>query len=328
MLGRLQSIEVYAAEQRFEVRMRLELYRAISNASWLYAGASRASDFIHALTAELSRAGQAAFHLMLLAGDIILTGLYVLIALRLAPAMSLIVIVCATILAAMLRGRSRAIGQSGEDLSASTSALFAATADHLQNLKTVKAYGAEERNYEIFANLTREVARANVDSEREQTSASAWFELGSAVILGVVLYVSIQFLSVAPAALLILLILFARVMPRFLGALQKWHLFVNSVPAFVNLSTMRARFAAAADSQIGSSQIASPPPRQLHREIRLADIAFAYAAGAAPVLNGLNLAIAAGQIVAIAGPSGAGKSTIADLVMGLLKPDSGCLMVD
>jgi ATP-binding cassette subfamily C protein len=323
MLGRFQSIAIYAAEQRFEVALRLDLYRAISNAEWLEVCRSRTADFVHALTAELSRAGQAAFHLMMLAGDVILTSLYVLIALRLAPAMTAIVIACAALLAATLRGRSRALEQTGAELSASTNSLFAATADHLQNLKTVKAYGAEARNYEIFAKLTHEVARANVEAEQQQTSASAWFELGSAVILGAVIYLAIQYLAVTPAALLILLILFARVMPRFLGALQKWHLFVNSMPAFVNLTAMQARFTSAA-----GAQTASAPARELRREIRLADIAFAYAPGAAQVLDGINLTIAAGQIVALVGASGAGKSTIADLVMGLIAPDRGRLMVD
>ena len=329
MLGRLQSVAIYAAEQRFEVRMRLELYRAISNASWLYVCRSRTADFIHALTAELSRAGQAAFHLMMLAGDMVLTGLYVLIALWLAPAMTAIVIACAAIMAATLRGRSRALEQTGQDLSATTNSLFAVTADHLQNLKTVKAYGAEARNYEIFAGLAIEVARANVEAERQQTSASAWFELGSAIILGVVLYLSIQYLAVAPAALLILLILFARVMPRFLGALQKWHLFVNALPAFVNLAAMQSRFDAAADGDDGAAAAAQhAPARELRGDIGIVDASFAYAPGSAPVLAGINLTIPAGQIVAIVGPSGAGKSTVADLVMGLITPDSGYLTVD
>jgi ATP-binding cassette subfamily C protein len=40
------------------------------------------------------------------------------------------------------------------------------------------------------------------------------------------------------------------------------------------------------------------------------------------------LTIRAGETVAIVGPSGAGKSTVADLVMGLVVPDRGCVLVD
>jgi ATP-binding cassette subfamily C protein len=42
----------------------------------------------------------------------------------------------------------------------------------------------------------------------------------------------------------------------------------------------------------------------------------------------LSLAIPAGKIVALVGPSGAGKSTIADILMGLIAPDSGTLKLD
>lgn len=42
----------------------------------------------------------------------------------------------------------------------------------------------------------------------------------------------------------------------------------------------------------------------------------------------LDIAIRAGEVVAFVGPSGAGKSTIADLLMGLLAPDSGRITVD
>jgi len=42
----------------------------------------------------------------------------------------------------------------------------------------------------------------------------------------------------------------------------------------------------------------------------------------------LNLVIPAGKVVALVGPSGAGKSTIADILMGLVLPDSGTLKLD
>lgn len=45
-------------------------------------------------------------------------------------------------------------------------------------------------------------------------------------------------------------------------------------------------------------------------------------------ISNLDLVIPAGATVAIVGASGAGKSTIADLVTGLLAPDSGKVMVD
>ncbi|GAA3437689.1 ABC transporter ATP-binding protein [Kutzneria kofuensis] len=45
-------------------------------------------------------------------------------------------------------------------------------------------------------------------------------------------------------------------------------------------------------------------------------------------LDGFSLTVAAGEIVGLVGHNGAGKTTFVDMVSGLLKPDSGTVLVD
>jgi ABC-2 type transport system ATP-binding protein len=49
--------------------------------------------------------------------------------------------------------------------------------------------------------------------------------------------------------------------------------------------------------------------------------------GAFVALHGLDLAIAAGEILALLGPNGAGKTTTVKCIVGLLRPDAGSLRV-
>lgn len=49
--------------------------------------------------------------------------------------------------------------------------------------------------------------------------------------------------------------------------------------------------------------------------------------GAAPVLDGLDLSVDAGQFVVLTGPNGCGKSTLIKLMVGLLSPDRGEVLV-
>lgn len=49
--------------------------------------------------------------------------------------------------------------------------------------------------------------------------------------------------------------------------------------------------------------------------------------GGAPVLDGLDLSVEAGQFVVLTGPNGSGKSTLIKLMVGLLSPDSGEVLV-
>src|SRR2546421_6271572 len=50
--------------------------------------------------------------------------------------------------------------------------------------------------------------------------------------------------------------------------------------------------------------------------------------GAAPAINGVNLNVAAGMLVAVVGPNGAGKSTLINAIGGLHPPDGGTLRID
>lgn len=64
------------------------------------------------------------------------------------------------------------------------------------------------------------------------------------------------------------------------------------------------------------------------RDIRFADVSFAYAGGDRPVLDGLNLTLRAGECTAIVGLNGAGKTTLVKMLARLYEPTAGAVLVD
>ncbi|MGE4239652.1 ABC transporter ATP-binding protein [Ramlibacter sp.] len=72
----------------------------------------------------------------------------------------------------------------------------------------------------------------------------------------------------------------------------------------------------------------APAPLPFRHHLTLENISFAYAADAAPVLEGISLTVPKGARVGFIGKTGSGKSTLLDIVMGLLAPQSGSLSVD
>ncbi|XP_020236870.1 ABC transporter B family member 29, chloroplastic isoform X2 [Cajanus cajan] len=63
-------------------------------------------------------------------------------------------------------------------------------------------------------------------------------------------------------------------------------------------------------------------------DLKFCDVSFGYNNDLPLVLNGLNLHIRTGEIVAIVGPSGGGKTTLVKLLLRLYDPISGCILID
>jgi ABC-type bacteriocin/lantibiotic exporter with double-glycine peptidase domain len=68
--------------------------------------------------------------------------------------------------------------------------------------------------------------------------------------------------------------------------------------------------------------------RKLKGDIRVENIDFAYGDTKLGRLNDISIHISPGEKVALVGESGCGKSTLLKLILGVLKPDSGCIYID
>lgn len=340
LLASWQSVAIFSVQQNFAAWLRERLYRAIANANWLALSRLGAADLTHALTAEIERVDEGSYAALGLASTMLLFVLYLAIALAVSPKMTALALGCGVVLVAALRGRTMLLRGAGAELSARTRRLYAATIEHLQSLKAARMYGMQARNAESYAALGREVAQANVNIERRRAIDSSLFEIGSVLILAAVLYAAIRVLGVAPFAVLLLLAMFARVIPRVMQCHQLYQICVQAMPSFENVIGIAARLEAVAEP-------AEPPPQplELAHALRLEAVSFSYRRGAdagpigqpqheagrsdvRPAVHELDLVVPVGEVVALVGPSGAGKSTIADLMTGLLAPDAGRVTVD
>ncbi|OBH09458.1 ABC transporter ATP-binding protein [Mycobacterium sp. E1747] len=77
-----------------------------------------------------------------------------------------------------------------------------------------------------------------------------------------------------------------------------------------------------------NSGAATLPVTSAAPRIEFDDVEFRYDGATAPVLDGVNFALAPGSTTAIVGPSGSGKSTILALIAGLYEPTRGRVLID
>ena len=148
-------------------------------------------------------------------------------------------------------------------------------------------------------------------------------EIGSVLVLSVILYVSFQGLGLSAAEVLLLVFLFGRLLPKTSVIVRELQSYVHMAPALPEIMALRARCEAQA-----ARRPARLEPLRLCQTIRFDGVTFAYGDGRPPAVSGVDLLIRARATTAIVGPSGSGKSTLADLLLGLLVPDQGRILVD
>ncbi|HEU4808687.1 MAG TPA: ABC transporter ATP-binding protein, partial [Homoserinimonas sp.] len=153
----------------------------------------------------------------------------------------------------------------------------------------------------------------------------------TALILGVVVFVGVQLLSGDLASGLATLGIFLAGAVRIMGSLLP----LQTAVAALKINAERSKVALDLLAELPTSEPAEQAkPTSFDHEsgaglpVQLDSVHYRYPGDERDVLNGINLQIAAGGYTAVIGPSGAGKTTLVDLVLGLIKPDSGRVLID
>jgi ABC-type multidrug transport system fused ATPase/permease subunit len=61
--------------------------------------------------------------------------------------------------------------------------------------------------------------------------------------------------------------------------------------------------------------------------IEVSELGFTYPGAKHPVITNISLTVNPGDIMALVGPSGSGKTTLVDLILGLIRPNSGSVKI-
>ncbi|WNG54905.1 ATP-binding cassette domain-containing protein [Archangium gephyra] len=195
----------------------------------------------------------------------------------------------------------------------------------LSGIRTVRSFAAERHEVERYRTATErayDVARRRVgQSAIFMAAASSASYLASAVVLWyggrLVLDGKMTVGNLTSFLIYSLMVAFA------LGALTDlWADFMRAVGAAERVFELVDRQPAIPAS--GGERLASVQGRVEFQQVR-----FAYPTRPdVPVLQGIDLKLDPGEVVAIVGPSGAGKSTIAGLLARMYDPQGGRLQLD
>ncbi len=301
--------------------LRQRAVAALVGSEWRWLAATRRSEHRAQLISSVDRVGDAVHFFADLLRIALALGALAVAALVIEPLAAAIGAAAGAGALIVLGGLRRRARLLGEALSQRYRTIHHQLEEALDAVRLIKSFGRERRSIaEIAATFAgmRRVERAYI---RDSALARAGLQIAAAIALALAIWLTVERWDLALAMLLPLTALAVRAVP-LLGSLQQtaqeWS---HASPALDEALALIAEAEAHAEPLPGS-----PAPR-LRKAIVLDQVCFGHAPGRA-ALSGIDAVIPAGAIAALTGPSGAGKSTLADLVGGLLAPDSGRVLVD
>ena len=198
--------------------------------------------------------------------------------------------------------------------------LLTRLADSLQSVKPLKAMAREELVGSLLGSESKRLNRALRQDVISTEALSAAQDLMMGLIITSGLYVALIQWKLPFNAVLVMILVLARSLAS-LGKTQRQYQKMKSYEsAFWSLQAIIEDTSRARETNPEGS---SP---HLEKSVRLNNVSFGY--GKISVLRNASLTVPAGSFTAIMGASGAGKTTIADLIIGLLRPQQGEILID
>lgn len=292
------------------------LIRQLAAAPWSLIASLRHARINNLLNTEIQRVGAGAT--FVIQGTVALGTLLIQIALAFALAPKMAVVSTISVLAggcflSLTLRRTYGIGAEARQ---ARSVLMGMTTGFLGGLKAAIAQNIQASFVEEFADFQ---ARSR-QRQRELARRKAYSRLAIAmvpVIAGaVVIWVGFPELSVRPAVLITMVVLFTRMTRPLFTLYHAAQQLILNVPSFEAVRALKSELDADVPPSLKSPSLSLPPG-----PVVLDDVSFFYPGGGG--VHAATVTLEAGSVLGITGPSGAGKTTFVDLLVGVRKPQTG-----
>jgi ATP-binding cassette subfamily C protein len=302
--------------------LRARTLAALLHAEWGYLAAIRQSQNRALLITSIDRVWIAVSQGMTALTIAINLAILASAAIVLSWKVALGMLAVGTVTLLLYGGLRRSARHLGGRLSAAYRGIHARLEESLGGLRLYKSYGREEQALEGAREAFGGLRRAEQAFVVQSAIARGALQIGGAALLAAVIWLAIEFAGTAPVVLLPLVALCARALPQLQALQDAGQHFAHARPALDEV----AGLISAAEDKAEPAEPGRAPPR-LEHSLRLEGVDFAFTGGRS-ALHGIDLELPAGSTTALLGHSGAGKSTLADVLGGLLSPDSGRMLID
>ncbi|MER9394028.1 MULTISPECIES: ABC transporter ATP-binding protein [unclassified Mesorhizobium] len=322
--NRYKSVYMARLLLDFINRLRMNLFESIGKARWGIFARMRSSDLDHALTGDIDRVQSAAFSLLMLVQIAVLLAGYLVVSLFISTVMTAFAIVVGIVTFLALQPFRARASAFGRVLTSNRQEQYRTVSEFLGGIKVAKSLNVEATYYAQLRATLEKMKADNINYVRNSTIGTALFQVASVIGLSLFIYVALVRFNLSLAEIVVLLLVFMRIAPRFMDMQMQAQQVLINLPAYASMRDMQARF----DAEREPANLESDAKLSLDVGLNIRNVSFAYEAGGKPVVSDVTFGLPAGKVTALIGPSGSGKSTLADMLLGLLEPSEGKILAD
>jgi ABC-type multidrug transport system fused ATPase/permease subunit len=316
-----RNIMLVRIEMGFIETVRARLARRLAAAPWPVVSRLQHARVTHLMSGDIHRVGTATHYMVQFAATLVIIGAQIVIAFLLAPLLSVVALILIAIGAGVGFVMLRRAHDFGARLSRMGIELMHETSQFLGGLKLAAGQNRQANFVAEFQDsldrLKREQLAYLGQDNRNRLAASIIAGLVGALIA----FVGLVLFDVQAAVILTMLFIFSRISGPAMQMSQMLQQFAGTVPAHAEFLRLERDLAAqdAPDTRLA--------PAITPGAIVFRDVSFHYDRSSRAGIERLNLTIEPGTFLGVSGPTGAGKTTFADLLIGLIEPDSGEIAV-
>jgi ABC-type multidrug transport system fused ATPase/permease subunit len=310
--------------------IRLELYESLLKADWEFFIKRRKSDLMNSLTSELGIVTNSTFLLLQFLASLVFTAIQVFLAMIVSVKMTLFVLVCGLIVSVLSRRfirKTRLLGHVMNELSQN---YLAGISDHFNGVKDIKSNLLESSQYGWLSNWSERVSIERYESAKARSNSKFIYKVFSSIMIALFIYGSFKLFQSNGASLLLIIVIFSRLWPRFTGIQSSLENISSAMPAIQKLIELKEDCKKSEDlSGLLNVTRKVTERMKIKHSINCSEVYFRYNKDQTEfTLNDINIIIPVNKMTAIVGKSGAGKSTLIDILMGLIKPEQGNIFID
>lgn len=326
LIQRRLSLRDVRIHTGFISHVRLETYEALMRANWSYFIRKRKSDLVNSMTEELGRVMNGTYVFLQFMASAVFTFIQIGIAFWLSAEMTLFVLGCGLVIAFFSRTFIRKSRQLGSQTSELARSYMGEMTDQFNGIKDIKSNMLESSRIEWLREWNRQVGQERYDYVRLSSNSRLYYKMASTILIAAFIYASITLFQTQGQQLLLIIMIFSRLWPRFTGLQSNLEQIAASMPAFSSLVQLQQECREAREIERPEAKV---QPLRMEEGLECREIYYRYQKNEPRyALQNIGLYIRSRQMTAFVGRSGAGKSTLIDMVMGLLQPESGQVLID